>query len=46
MQVATIAEIEGYTNSPVALRRDGLKIDQTKCRPGKPVTVNSPKSTQ
>lgn len=46
MPVATFAEFEGYTDSPVALRRDGLKIDQTKCRPGKPVTVNSPKSTQ
>lgn len=46
MPVATFTEFEGYTDSLMALRRDGLKIDQTKCRPGKPVTVNSPKSTQ
>lgn len=44
--VATFARFEGYTDTDYALRRDGLKIDQTKCRPGKPVTVNSPKSTQ
>lgn len=33
--VATFKSFEGYTDTPEAKRRDGLKVDQTKIRPEK-----------
>lgn len=33
--VATFAAFEGYTDTPEAKRRDGMKVKQIKCRPTK-----------
>ena len=33
--VATFAAFEGYTDTPEAKRRDGMKVKQVKCRPTK-----------
>lgn len=41
MPVATFGSFEGYTDTQEAHRRDGMKVKQIKCRPGKPYITES-----